>query len=88
MDWNLICDLCIEIMESASATFGVSYGFINVFLFIIMQPLAILAMFVAYILQRMKKNKMALAFCRIGISIVAFILVCLIIAVGNMKVAV
>ncbi len=88
MDWNLICDLCIEIMESASATFGVSYGFINVFLFIIMQPLAILAMFVAYILQRMKKNKMALAFCIIGISIVAFILVCLIIAVGNMKVAV
>ena len=53
-----------------------------------MQPLAILAMFVAYILQRMKKNKMALAFCIIGISIVAFILVCLIIAVGNMKVAV
>ena len=88
MDWNLICDLCIEIMGSASATFGVSYGFINVFLFIIMQPLAILAMFVAYILQRMKKNKMALAFCIIGISIVAFILVCLIIAVGNMKVAV
>ena len=88
MDWNLICDLCIEIMESASATFGVSYGFINVFLFIIMQRLAILAMFVAYILQRMKKNKMALAFCIIGISIVAFILVCLIIAVGNMKVAV
>ena len=88
MDWNLICDLCIEIMESASATFGVSYGFINVFLFIIMQPLAILEMFVAYILQRMKKNKMALAFCIIGISIVAFILVCLIIAVGNMKVAV
>ena len=41
-----------------------------------------------FILQRMKKNKMALAFCRIGISIVAFILVCLIIAVGNMKVAV
>ena len=35
MDWNLICDLCIEIMESASATFGVSYGFINVFLFIL-----------------------------------------------------
>ena len=88
MDWNLICDLCIEIMESASATVGVSYGFINVFLFIIMQPWAILAMFVAYILQRMKKNKMALAFCIIGISIVAFILVCLIIAVGNMKVAV
>ena len=88
MDWNLICDLCIEIMESASATFGVSYGFINVFLFIIMQPLAILAMFVADMLQRMKKNKMALAFCIIGISIVAFILVCLIIAVGNMKVAV
>ena len=88
MDWNLICDLCIEIMESASATFGVSYGFINVFLFIIMLPLALLAMFVAYILQRMKKNKMALAFCIIGISIVAFILVCLIIAVGNMKVAV
>ena len=88
MDWNLICDLCIEIMESASATFGVSYGFINVFLFIIMKPLLFLAMFVAYILQRMKKNKMALAFCIIGISIVAFILVCLIIAVGNMKVAV
>lgn len=88
MDWTLICNLCIEIMESASTTFGVSYGFINVFLFIIMQPLAIFSMFVAYILQRMKKNIMALVFCIIDLSIVAFILVCLIIAVGNMKVAV
>ena len=70
MDWNLICDLCIEIMESASATFGVSYGFINVFLFIIMQPLAILAMFVAYILQRkafsLQNERNAFPSCRFG----------------------
>lgn len=84
MNWTQICNLCIEIMESASATFGVSYGFINVFLFIIMQPLAILSMFIAYILQRMKRPNSALAFCIIGMAIVIFILVSLLIAVLNM----
>lgn len=77
MDWTALCNYCIKVMESASTIFGVSYVFINVLWFIILQPLAILMMFIAYLLQLRNKKKIALWFCIVGIVIVLFIVICL-----------
>lgn len=37
-----ICNHCITILESLSATLGISYGTLNVVLFVIIQPLLIM----------------------------------------------
>ena len=84
MDWTTLCNYCIKVMESACHTFGVSYGFINVLWFIILQPLAILMMFGAYLLQRNNRRKAALALCIFGGAIVLFIVICLTITVVKM----
>lgn len=38
-----LCEVCINIMEAMSAASGISYGLINILLFVILQPLAILS---------------------------------------------
>ncbi len=39
---NYMCDVCINIMQAMSAVSSISYGLINILLFVILQPLAIL----------------------------------------------
>lgn len=39
---DTLCNACIEIMKCMSDEYGLSYGLINVLLFVIIQPLCIL----------------------------------------------
>ena len=40
--FDVFCNFCIMVMDNMSHGMGVSYGFINVMLFCILEPLAIL----------------------------------------------
>lgn len=41
-NWDIVCNLCILILENLSHMTGLSYGFLNIVLFVIMGPLATL----------------------------------------------
>lgn len=43
--FDRICNRCIEIMEEMSSMIGVTYGELNVWLFVIIQPVLILLFF-------------------------------------------
>ena len=47
---NYICNVCINIMEAMSTASGISYGLINILLFVILQPLAILSFMLSTLL--------------------------------------
>lgn len=40
--WDLTCNFCILILETLSHMTGLSYGFINIMIFVILGPLATL----------------------------------------------
>ena len=48
--WDVFCNLCIVIMENLSHKTGMSYGLINVLLFVILGPLSTLTLFISSIL--------------------------------------
>lgn len=50
------CNLCISLMESASAATGLSYGEINVLLFVIFGPLSTLCFMASAIFARRGKR--------------------------------
>ncbi len=74
MDFNNICDICIEIIEWWSNNTPLSYGTINVLLFIILQPLLITSYFVTTLIALKLKTKKAKTILAV-ISIVLFIFV-------------
>lgn len=41
--WDILCNICILILENLAHMTGLSYGFINIVLFVILEPLAILS---------------------------------------------
>lgn len=41
-NWDIVCNICILILENLSHMTGLSYGFLNIMLFVIMGPLATL----------------------------------------------
>lgn len=47
---NYVCNICINIIEAMSAASGISYGLINILLFVILQPLAILSFMLSTLL--------------------------------------
>ena len=40
--WDMLCNMCILILENLSHMTGLSYGFLNIMLFVILGPLATL----------------------------------------------
>lgn len=40
--WDILCNFCILILENLSHMTGLSYGFLNILLFVILGPLATL----------------------------------------------
>lgn len=79
MDFNLfgtqLCDFCITAMKYGCAVLGISYGLLNILLFVIIQPLCILLFAVAAIMyMNFKKSeskvKRAIAHCLFGAGIV------------------
>lgn len=90
MDFNIIgtniCNVCISIMKTAVTVFGMSYGAINVLLFIIIQPLSIILFAIAAILyanfkKSTSKVKRIIAHCMFtaGVLLCAFEAISLII---------
>jgi hypothetical protein len=41
--WDVLCNICILVMEHLSHLTGLSYGFINIIIFVVLEPLAILS---------------------------------------------
>lgn len=41
-DFDSLCNICIEVLEGLSKDLGMSYGELNVWLFVIIQPATIL----------------------------------------------
>lgn len=41
-DWDMLCNICILILEGLSHVTGLSYGFLNIMLFVILGPSATL----------------------------------------------
>lgn len=71
-----MCDVCIDIMEYAGAYTGISYGTINVLLFIILGPASTLAFAAATIVSNtMCKHKTAIV---VSLSIIGVLCILLI----------
>ena len=69
-----ICNLCIEIMEIWANELGISYGLLNVLLFIVLQPLLILIFWGTTIYCSISKNEKIKRIIRIS-SIVTMIII-------------
>jgi hypothetical protein len=41
--WDMLCNLCIILMEYLSHLTGLSYGFVNIMLFVVLGPLSTLS---------------------------------------------
>lgn len=72
--FDVFCKFCILVMENLSHGMGVTYGFINVMLFCILEPLAILFFAVATILaMKFKGRKKELTWTFIALGIACFL---------------
>lgn len=83
MDFNLIgtqlCNFCINAMKYGCTVLGISYGLLNILLFVIIQPLCILLFAVAAMMymnfkKSENKTKRVIAHCLFGAG-VAFVIV-------------
>lgn len=64
---NTICDICIILMKNASAVTGLSYGFINVLLFIILGPASTVCFMATTFLSYKNKTKYKTGIIILGI---------------------
>ncbi len=69
--FDALCWQCIHIMERMSALTGLSYGAINVLLFIIINPLAILLFLLSSAFALANKRLTAKIFFILGIVFIA-----------------
>lgn len=51
-----ICNICIMVMKDVSTYWGISYGLVNVLLFIVFQPLCILFFFISSVTHNIIKR--------------------------------
>ena len=59
-DFDSLCNICIEVLEGLSQDLGMSYGELNVWLFVIIQPALILIFFTTTVILTIRlyrKNK-------------------------------
>lgn len=69
---DTLCNVCILIMRQMSTLTGMTYGLINVLLFIILEPMAILAFMASTVAAVKKKrwSKTVIALFATGIAII------------------
>lgn len=72
-----VCQYCIEVMKTGVDVLGISYGLLNVLLFIVLQPLCIILFFATSILYKYGKRNQWLQI----VSNTLFIIACLLILV-------
>lgn len=56
-NYDELCQLCIDIMKWWSNNSGISYGTINIFLFVILNPLLTIIATIVAIINSISKNK-------------------------------
>lgn len=74
---DYLCNLCINIMEEMSRMSGISYGTINILLFVVFGPLSTLIFIINSFIQLIFKNKFKLVniiLCIIGLILVLMII--------------
>ena len=83
MTGNYYCDFCIKIMEWWSRNTPLSYGAINILLFVIIQPLLICFFFTTTVIMlRLKKEKTRKLLRNVSVIIFLCFLVCGILSVA------
>lgn len=72
---NMICTLCIGIMQCGSSYYGISYGLLNVLLFVIFQPLSILFFFISSVTGgKIKKGALGFGILFVSVDIITILL--------------
>lgn len=83
-DWDWLCNLCILIMQNLSKMTGLSYGLVNILLFVILGPLSTLTSLVSAIIACAKgRNKISIILLIICILIISTIIATVFIAFNN-----
>lgn len=62
-----LCSVCIQLMKFATALYGISYGLINVLLFVVLGPTSTIAFMIAWIMEKLKKKKTSKVLFIIGL---------------------
>lgn len=76
--WDSVCNLCIYAMEYLSHVTGLSYGFINIWLFVLMGPLSTLIFMASSVVAKTRikySRQISIALDIIGIIIVLSMLI-------------
>lgn len=76
--WDSLCNMCIGVMEHLSYITGMSYGLINILLFVILGPLSTLIFMASSIIAKIKGNyskQFSVALDIVGIIIVLSVLI-------------
>lgn len=80
-DFDLFCNLCIAVMTVLANNWGVTYGTVNVVLFVILMPLIIVSFFVAALFKR--ENMFAKICFYLGVVITIAIILSLMVAFAD-----
>lgn len=89
--WDVLCNICILILENLSDITGLSYGFLNIILFVILGPMAtlffMLSAFVSFMNRTMGKRQRTIAvlFFVLGLLTIYAIIIPIIIAVLSLS---
>lgn len=75
--FDVICYFCIDVLRWWSRLTSISYGTINVWLFILLQPLMIIIFFATTVYQTIGKNERVKKII-LRVSIVLFVIITLI----------
>lgn len=73
----MLCDRCIDLMEAFSRASGISYGLLNVLLFVVIGPLSTLSLMTSTIFGIINANrfrKTMIAFFIVGVTLLAMLI--------------
>lgn len=80
--WNEVgdglCDLCIYIMERMAEISGLSYGLINILLFVVLGPLSTLTFMASSVIAKIKgkySRKISISLDIVGVAIILLVLI-------------
>lgn len=83
--WDCLCNLCILVMENLSHQTGMSYGLINILLFVILGPcstLSLIASSLLFAIGNPGKNRRIVAWGLFGIGVACLLTILFLAAYG------
>lgn len=75
--WDEICNGCIAILENACHATGMSYGMLNILIFVVLGPIASLSFAISTVAAYRRQKKTMVAFVILGVLCI-FAIICLI----------